>query len=86
MVTERGAILVDAFRQNLNIYRHEWERAGWAYWGSDSNQAMIEEFIAALSEGRQPRVTGKDGYRAVQVALAAYQSVSSGQPVSLETD
>jgi predicted dehydrogenase len=86
MVTQRGAILVDAFRQNLNIYRHEWERANWAYWGSDSNQAMIEEFVAALIEARQPRVTGMDGYRAVEVALAAYESASSGQLVSLEND
>jgi hypothetical protein len=36
--------------QNLTVYRHEWQRAGWAYWGSDSNQAMIEEFVAALRE------------------------------------
>ena len=31
MVTQRGAVLVDAFRQNLNVYRHEWARSNWAY-------------------------------------------------------
>lgn len=84
LVTERGAILVDAFSQNLTVYRHDVGRANWLYWGSDANQAMIAEFIAAIREQRQPLVTGMDGYRAVEVALAAYDSAASGQPVRLE--
>ncbi len=35
MVTQRGAVLVDAFRQNLNVYRHEWQTSKWIPWGSD---------------------------------------------------
>ena len=84
MVTERGAVIVDAFSQNLTVYEHTTERARWLPWGSDTNQAMIEEFVAAVREGRTPRVTGMDGYRAVEAALAAYQSAASGQPVRLE--
>jgi len=83
MVTERGAVVVDAFRQNLVVYRHDWQRAGWDYWGSDSNQAMISEFLAAIHEQRSPCVTGVDGLRAVEVTLAAYQSAESGLPVRL---
>jgi len=83
LVTERGAILVDAFSQNLTVYRHDVGRANWLYWGSDANQAMIAEFVAAIREQRQPLVTGMDGYRAVEVALAAYDSAASGEPVRL---
>jgi predicted dehydrogenase len=83
MVTDRGAIQVDAFRQNLTVYRHEWERAGWAYWGSDANQAMVNEFIQSIRENRPPLVTGDDGLKAVEVVAAAYESAQSGQPVSL---
>ncbi|MCI0393596.1 MAG: Gfo/Idh/MocA family oxidoreductase [Chloroflexi bacterium] len=83
MVTDRGAVLVDAFKQNLTIYRHDLRRPVWGYWGSDANQAMIEEFVAAIREDRQPGVSGLDGYRAVEVALAAYESAGSGQPVRL---
>lgn len=83
MVCERGAVLVDAFRQNLTVYRHDWQRAGWSYWGSDMNQAMIADFVAAIRDDRPPGVSGEDGLRAVEVALAAYQSALSGQPVSL---
>jgi predicted dehydrogenase len=85
MVSQRGAVLVDAFRQNLNVYRHEWERSNWAYWGSDMNHAMVGEFAAAIREGRQPRVTGVDGLRAVEATLAAYESDRTGKTVEVKT-
>jgi len=84
MVTQRGAVVVDAFRQNLNIYREDWQRANWAYWGSDMNHAMISEFASAIRENRPPRVTGVDGLRAVEAALAAYESDRTGQTVQVK--
>jgi len=83
MVTERGAVIVDAFKQNLTVYSHQWQRPLWYYWGSDANQAMLAEFIAAIREQRQPMVTGMDGYRAVEATVAAYQSAQTGQPVRI---
>jgi len=84
MVTQRGVVLVDAFRQNLNIYRHEWQRSNWAYWGSDMNQAMISDFASAIRENRPPRVTGMDGLRAVEATLAAYESTRTGETVQVK--
>jgi predicted dehydrogenase len=83
LISERGLTVVDAFRQNLNIYNQRQPAHTWAYWGSDANQAMLEEFVAAIREQRPPAVTGEDGYRAIEVALAAYQSAATGQPVKL---
>jgi predicted dehydrogenase len=84
MVTERGAVVLDAFKQRITVYRPDLQRPVWNYWGSDINQAMIEEFAAAIREGRSPRVTGVDGLRATEIALAAYRSAESGQPARLE--
>jgi len=84
MVTQRGAVIVDAFRQNLNVYRHDWQRSNWAYWGSDMNQAMISDFAAAIRENRPPRVTGMDGLRAVEATLAAYESTRTGETVQVK--
>ncbi len=81
MVTQRGAVVVDAFRQNINVYRHDWQRSGWTHWGSDSNQAMIGEFASAIRENRSPLVTGLDGLRAVEATLAAYESDRTGQTI-----
>ena len=84
MVTQRGAVVVDAFRQNLNVYRHDWQRSNWAYWGSDMNHAMVREFASAIHENRPPLVTGVDGLRAVEAALAAYESDRTGQTVQVK--
>ena len=84
MVTQRGAVIVDAFRQNLNVYRHDWQRSNWAYWGSDSNHAMVSEFVAAIRENRPPSVTGLDGLRALEATLAAYESDRTGQTVQVK--
>ena len=84
MVTQRGAVIVDAFRQNLNVYRHDWQRSNWAYWGSDMNQAMISDFADAIRGNRPPRVTGLDGLRALEATLAAYESTQTGETVSIK--
>lgn len=83
LITERGLAMVDAFSQNLNIYNQKDSTHYWSNWGSDANQAMIDEFVAAIREQRRPQVTGEDGYKALEVALAVYASAESGQPVKL---
>ncbi len=83
LVSERGAVRVDAFKQNLTVYSQVHGRTTWAHWGSDADRAMLEEFVAAIREERPPHISGQDGYRTLQVAHAAYASASSGQPVRL---
>lgn len=84
MITERGAVIIDAFKQNLTLYTHQLERPVWSYWGSDANQAMVNEFVEAVRENRPARVTGEDGLRAVEVVEAAYRSAGTGQSVRVE--
>ena len=83
MISERGLTIVDAFKQNLNVFTENPIGHSWAYWGSDANQAMIEEFVAAIKENREPAVTARDGQIGLDITLAAYESVRTGQPVSL---
>lgn len=46
-------------------------------------QKEIRHFIECLVEGKEPSVTGEDGYRAMEVALAALKSAETGEPVTL---
>ncbi|MCY4403178.1 MAG: Gfo/Idh/MocA family oxidoreductase [Candidatus Poribacteria bacterium] len=46
-------------------------------------QQEIRVFIDAVRNDTPPPITGVDGRAAVEIALAAYQSVETGQPVSL---
>ena len=81
---ERGAIEVDAFAQHANVYSKRNPRATtWANWGSDPNLAMMDEFLASIRESRAPAITWQDGFEALRVALACYESARLGQPVRL---
>ena len=83
LISARGLTVVDAFRQNLQVYRQEPAAHSWAYWGSDADGGMVQEFVAAIREQRPAQVTGEDGYKALEITLAAYESAASGQVVSL---
>ena len=83
LICEKGVVNVDAFSQNLVSYSNRSQTPSWIPWGSDSDQAMVGEFLSAIAENRTPRVTGYDGYKAMEVALAAYRSAELGKPVTL---
>ncbi len=80
-VGTEGVFTVDAFADRLDV----WSRGDqtWIDWGADADQAMIDHFIGAVRGEHPPAVTGIDGLRATEVALAAYRSVSAGQPVEV---
>jgi predicted dehydrogenase len=85
IVGENGFVVLDSMAEQFTVYsKHLPRNPTWVNWGSNSNQAMIEEFAASIREDREPSVTWRDGYEALRVALACYESAESGQPVSLE--
>lgn len=71
---EKGVIEVELFGQGLTVTTEkEWLRGT----GSDLDGLMIEEFLSAIQEGRQPSVTAEDGLKASEVALMGYESAKS---------
>ena len=44
---------------------------------------VLEEFAAALAEGREPAITIEDGIRAQQIVEAVYASSRTGRVVQL---
>lgn len=86
LVTDRGAIRVDGFSQNIELVSDLRLRNSLLPWGSDANQAMIDEFAASIREGREPKVTGEDGLAAARIVRAAYESAATGQPVRILDD
>lgn len=84
LVGEHGVTEVDAFSQHLVVHGGPQGPLGWLDWGSDPNRGLIEDFLAVLRDGTEPRATGQDGLAATRVALAAARSAASGQPVTLD--
>lgn len=46
-------------------------------------QAELAHFLESLAQGVTPQITPQDGRAAVQIALAALESLESGRPVTL---
>ena len=80
---EHGVVRLDAFRQHLDVYSNRTGKAEWMSWGSDMDLALLQDFVSAIREGREPSITGYDGLKALEVALAAYRSAKAGEPIRL---
>jgi len=55
----------------------------WRSLFKDAYVAEMEHFIECVLEDREPRVSGLDGLRAVEVVVAANRSLQSGGPVEI---
>jgi predicted dehydrogenase len=85
VVGEKGAVLLDSFAQHITAYAKTGPRnPEWTGFGPDPNQPMIQEFVDSIREQREPSVSWNDGYQALRVVLAAYESAQIKEPVRLE--
>lgn len=78
----KGSLKVDAFDQKVDFYSDQ-EGVQWVGWGDDMDTGLIEDFVMSVKEGKVPLATGHAGLKAVETALAAYQSFEEKKPVKL---
>jgi predicted dehydrogenase len=84
VIGEKGAAVVDSLAQHLTVYSKTGPRnPDWAGFGPDPNRPMIQEFVDSIQEKRQPSANWNDGYQALRVVLAAYESAQKKEPVRL---
>lgn len=81
---EKGVIELDLFVQGLDLFSDASGAHGMVGYTSNLDQAMVDEFLLAHAQRRAPMVTMKDGLAAADLALAAYESAKSGQPVEMK--
>lgn len=83
IVGERGIIRVEAYNQRLELYSNLAKNAQWVLLGSNIALGQVGDFTEMIATGSPPSSTGYDGMKALEVALAAYRSSETGQPVRL---
>ncbi|MCL6625266.1 Gfo/Idh/MocA family protein [Alicyclobacillus shizuokensis] len=83
LIGTAGALTVDALAQNLVRYDDEAGTVKHIMWGDDPDEQMLNSFIESIYNDAAPLVTGEDGLKATEVALAAYESARTGRPVKL---
>ena len=81
IVGSEGTLKVDAFAQKLDVYAQD--GVSWNYWGDNMDFELVKDFLNSVSTGKEPSITGFDGMKALEVALAAYESSKNRQPVRL---
>ncbi|NPV08034.1 MAG: Gfo/Idh/MocA family oxidoreductase [Anaerolineae bacterium] len=83
IVGERGWLQLHMTAQEVCLYSDALDGVSWVPWGSDTNLALIRDFADTVAADRSPCVTGEDGLRALEVALAAYRAGETGAAVDL---
>ncbi len=83
VVTERGTLSLDMFAQNLILYSDKTQSVNWFNWGGSMDDGLVGAFAHAIAHDEPVPITGEDGLRALEVALAAYRSAEQIAPVTL---
>jgi UDP-N-acetylglucosamine 3-dehydrogenase len=85
IIGTNGTLSVDAFGQNVHVYSDDqgYKRN---YWGDSMDGELIKDFVSNVLENKTPSVTGFDGLKAVEVALAAYESSDKHEPVLIKSN
>jgi predicted dehydrogenase len=82
-VGEKAIVEFDAFPPLLGGFDSATGRDRWEAGGADLDAAMLDEFLDAVGTGRRPSPDGVSGLRTLRIVLAAYESLRTGQPVTL---
>jgi predicted dehydrogenase len=83
VIAEKGIVYIDAFQQNIAVASNASGRTRWHNYGSNMDHGLVSDFVDMLRTGRQPSISGLDGLRALEVAIAAYRSAEQKAPVRL---
>lgn len=83
IIGTKGSITVDGLAQKNDLYSDDIGKGQHLFWGDSMDRHMIESFVNALFEGAPAPVSGVDGLRSAEVALAGYESVRLGRTVKL---
>lgn len=84
---EKGTLQLDDTRQALTVVSDRTAEPGVTAvpFGVDVDAEMVRHFVRCVRAGENlpPAASGEDGLRALEIALAAYESIRLGQPVQL---
>jgi UDP-N-acetylglucosamine 3-dehydrogenase len=83
VVGDKATVDIDVFRQALTHYDDTSGRTRLVGWGDDLTRRMVADFVDAVLAGRPVPISGEDGLRALEVAIAAYRSAKTGGPAAI---
>lgn len=74
----------DAFGDQIRVFsNHSNQSLVYANAGNDIDLGLVNDFVTTVINRRTPAITGYDGLKAMEVALAAYESSRTGKTIVL---
>ncbi|MET3697568.1 predicted dehydrogenase [Bacillus oleivorans] len=83
VIGTKQTVRVDAFKEHFRKFSSGSKSLSNVFYGNDMDFGLIRDFIECIEQKRPPSITGKDGLKALEVALAAYHSSESKKTVYL---
>jgi Predicted dehydrogenases and related proteins len=84
IIGTKGVIELKAFGQTERIYDAVNQTIDDMVWNEEGDEGLVSEFVDVCRTGKHPNASGLDGARAMEVALAAYQSSATHKAVTVE--
>ena len=86
LVTDKGTVEIDSFNQKADFFTEASAKGHHLYFGDDIDLALVNNFVETVAGRAEISATGHDGLKALEVALAAYESSRDKAPVALPLD
>jgi len=83
IIGTKGVIELKAFAQVLHLDDQTNQCFEDIGWNEGGDEGLLKEFVQVCATGKTPLVTGLDGLRALEIALASYESSRTQEVVSL---
>lgn len=76
-----GVASLDVFGQKIELFSNRAGRTQWLNWGDNLDRIMLEDWLRAVRGDGPAPISGEDGLRAIELALAAYRSAQTHEVV-----
>ncbi|WP_050613821.1 Gfo/Idh/MocA family protein [Bacillus testis] len=85
VIGTKKSVKASAFGSSIQVFKElNGKTLQYEYTGNNIDSALVQDFIKSIAEKKsEPSITGYDGLKAMEAALAAYQSGKTLKPVSL---
>jgi predicted dehydrogenase len=83
VVGSKANVDVNLFVERLDVYRNADRSYVWEGYGYPPDLGLVADFVRCVATGEPVPITGEDGLRALEVALAAYKSAETGDVIRL---
>lgn len=83
VVGTKANVDINLFIERLDVYRNADASYVWEPYGFSPDMGLVADFARCVAAGEPVPITGEDGLRALEVALAAYKSAETGEVVRL---